>query len=78
MPRHGEAIDLTVFGLIGRGNAGVPNDINGLAIHEATIFCHPPFVTNKMKARCRFVNSGERYTLWRVRAFSSGTLGHSY
>lgn len=62
-PGTAKRIGLTVFGLIGGRNAGVPNDINGLAIHEATIFCHPPFVTNKMKARSRFVNSGERYTL---------------
>jgi hypothetical protein len=60
-PGTAKYIDLTILGLIGRRNAGVPNDIGGLTIHQATVLCHLPLVTNKVKADNRFPNSGKRY-----------------
>ncbi len=59
-----QSIDLSILGLIGRGNAGISHEIDGnVIIHPATLFCHLPFVTNKVKPLPRSMNSGKRYTL---------------
>ncbi len=48
-PGTAKRIDLTVFGLIGRRNAGVANDRQGvLGIYRATLFCRPLLVTTKV------------------------------
>ena len=61
-----EGIDLPILGLVGGRDAGIPDDYGGCLIgHPTSVFCHPPFVTNKEQVRSRFVNSVRRYTLCR-------------
>lgn len=58
-----KGIDLSILGLIGGRDAGIPHEIDGsVTIHQATLFCHLPFVTNKAKPGCRLLNSGKRYS----------------
>jgi hypothetical protein len=58
-----ERIDLSVLGLVGGRYAGVPDDFGWQVVgHPATIFCLPPFVTNKVQCHARFMNSVKRYT----------------
>ncbi len=61
-----KGIDLSILRLVGRRDAGIPDEIGGSGtIHPATLFCHLPFVTNKVKPECCLMNSGEMYTLLR-------------